>query len=63
MAPEVAFLLSRSLRTLVVRVRAHNETGQFIAERLSQHRRIKTVNYPGLATSARERLERMAGRR
>ncbi len=30
MAPEVAFLLSRSLRTLVVRVRAQNATVQFI---------------------------------
>lgn len=52
MAPEVAFLLSRSLRTLVVRVRAHNATGQFIADRLARHPRVKTVNYPGLTESA-----------
>ena len=51
MAPEVAFLLSRSLRTLVVRVRAQNATGQLIAERLARHPRVKTVNYPGLAGS------------
>ncbi len=49
MAPEVAFLLSRSLRTLVVRVRAQNATGQFIAERLARHPRVTRVNYPGLA--------------
>ena len=52
MAPEVAFLLARSLRTLVVRVRAQNATGQLIAERLVKHPRVKSVNYPGLAGSA-----------
>ncbi|MGA2762676.1 MAG: PLP-dependent aspartate aminotransferase family protein [Spirochaetia bacterium] len=52
MAPEVAFLLARSLRTLVVRVHAHNVTAGIIAERLESHRRIKKVNYPGLARFA-----------
>ena len=52
MAPEVAFLLARSLRTLVVRVRAQNATGQLIAERLVKHPRVKAVNYPGLTGSA-----------
>ena len=51
MAPEVASLLSRSLRTLVVRVRAQNATGQIIAERLAHHPRVRLVSYPGLATS------------
>ena len=48
MAPEVAYLLARSLRTLVVRVNAHNATAQTIAERLVEHPRINKVNYPGL---------------
>lgn len=48
MAPEVAFLLARSLRTLAVRVRTHNATGMFIAERLARHPRVKRTNYPGL---------------
>ena len=48
MAPEVAYLLARSLRTLVVRVHAHNTTAQVLAERLAKHARIKKVNYPGL---------------
>jgi cystathionine gamma-synthase len=52
MAPEVAFLLARSLRTLVVRVRAQNAAGQFIAECLAKHPRVKAVNYPGLAGAA-----------
>ncbi len=50
MAPEVAFLLARSLRTLVVRVHAHNATAGIIAERLEKHPRISKVNYPGLAS-------------
>ncbi len=48
MAPEVAFLLPRSLRTLVVRVKAHNVAGQTVAEFLSHHPKVKRVNYPGL---------------
>lgn len=49
MAPEVAYLLARSLRTLVVRVNAHNVAAQYLAERLLKHSRIKKVNYPGLS--------------
>ena len=52
MAPEVAFLLARSLRTLVVRVRAHNTAGQRVAEFLARHPKVKRVNYPGLPGSA-----------
>jgi len=48
MAPEVAFLLARSLRTLAVRVRQHNQTAQAVAEFLSGHPRVTQVNYPGL---------------
>ena len=49
MAPEIAHLLARSLRTLVVRVNAHNIAAQSLAERLVSHPRIKKVNYPGLS--------------
>ncbi len=51
MAPEVANLLARSLRTLVVRVNGHNRSAQIIAERLLKHPRIIKVNYPGLTGS------------
>jgi cystathionine gamma-synthase len=51
MAPEVANLLARSLRTLVVRVNAHNISAQILAERLVEHPRIIKVNYPGLSGS------------
>lgn len=48
MAPEVAFLLARSLRTLSVRVRQRNANAQAVAEFLSRHPKVKQVNYPGL---------------
>lgn len=48
MAPDTAFLLSRSLKTLVVRVQQQNRSAQAIAEFLENHPRIKQVNYPGL---------------
>lgn len=47
-APEVAFLLSRSIRTLVVRVLAQNASAQAVAEYLDAHPRVVEVNYPGL---------------
>jgi cystathionine gamma-synthase len=47
-APEVAALLSRSLRTLVVRVRQHNSNAQQVAEAMAKHPRIAAVHYPGL---------------
>jgi cystathionine gamma-synthase/methionine-gamma-lyase len=49
-APEVAFLLSRSLRTLAVRVRAQNASAAAIASFLAGHPRIARVCYPGQAT-------------
>ena len=48
MAPEVAFALARSLRTLVVRVRAQNTAAGTLAQRLAAHPRVSAVHYPGL---------------
>lgn len=50
MAPEVAFLLARSIRSLVVRVRAQNASAAAVAGFLAAHPRVAKVNYPGLAT-------------
>ena len=47
-APETAALLSRSLRTLPLRVRQHNENAMAIAQAMEQHPRITKVHYPGL---------------
>ncbi|HNP35514.1 MAG TPA: aminotransferase class I/II-fold pyridoxal phosphate-dependent enzyme [Woeseiaceae bacterium] len=47
-APEIAALLSRSLRTLVVRVRQQNATAQAVAEAMARHPKVTRVFYPGL---------------
>jgi cystathionine gamma-synthase len=47
-AAETAALLSRSLRTLVVRVRQQNATAQAVAEAMARHPRIARAYYPGL---------------
>lgn len=48
MAPEIAALLSRSLRTLPIRVERQNGTAQAVAEAMSEHPKIARVLYPGL---------------
>lgn len=48
-APEAAFLLARSIRTLVIRVQAQNRTAAAAAGYLEKHPRVTRVNYPGLA--------------
>ena len=48
MAPEVAGLLSRSLRTLPIRVERQNETAQAVAEAMKNHPKVSRVLYPGL---------------
>ncbi len=47
-APEPAALLSRSLRTLTVRVRRQNATAQAVAEAMDADPRVARVLYPGL---------------
>ena len=47
-AAETAALLSRSLRTLDVRVRQQNATAQAVAEAMARHPKIARVFYPGL---------------
>lgn len=47
-APEIAALLARSIRTLPVRVHQQNTTAQKLAEAMVQHPRVSRVLYPGL---------------
>ena len=49
-APETAALLARSLRTLVVRVRAQNASALAIAQAMEGHPNVARVLYPGLAS-------------
>ncbi len=46
--PHAGFLLSRGLKTLAVRVRAHNQNALALAEFLDRHPGVEEVNYPGL---------------
>ncbi|WP_206336147.1 trans-sulfuration enzyme family protein [Streptomyces torulosus] len=55
-APETAFLLARSLRSLPVRVRAQNDTAAAVAAFLATHPRVAHVHYPGLATGEQKRI-------
>ena len=47
-APDVAFLLARSLRTLAVRVRAQNATAEAVARFLAGHPRVAEARHPAL---------------
>ena len=47
-APEIAALLARSIRTLPVRVHQQNATAQKVAEAMVEHPRVSHVLYPGL---------------
>ncbi len=47
-SPFNAYLLIRGLKTFAVRMRAHNDSGQRIAEFLEGHRNVERVWYPGL---------------
>jgi cystathionine gamma-synthase len=46
-APDAAWLLSRSLETLELRMRRHTESATEIARRLEAHPAVEQVRYPG----------------
>ena len=48
LSPQAASLLSRSLRTLPLRMQRHNASAQTIAEALQSHPGLSRVLYPGL---------------
>jgi methionine-gamma-lyase len=47
-APQTAWLVMRGIKTLALRMERHNENAQKIAEFLTEHPKVKQVNYPGL---------------
>ncbi|OLS35914.1 PLP-dependent aspartate aminotransferase family protein [Bacillus sp. MRMR6] len=51
MPPYEAWLLMRGLRTLPIRMKAHQESGLKIASFLQEHAAVKKINYPGLPSS------------
>jgi cystathionine beta-lyase/cystathionine gamma-synthase len=66
MDPHQAWLLTRGLRTLPLRMQRHQESGLEIARRLAEHPKVADVLHPGLPASpyherAREQLDGYAG--
>jgi cystathionine gamma-lyase len=55
-SPFDSFLVLRGLKTLHLRMRAHCENAQRIAEMLSGHRAIDKVIYPGLSSHPQHEL-------
>ncbi len=49
LGPFDAWLVTRGIRTLHLRVERHNTTGVVVADHLSRRPEIAVVNYPGLA--------------
>jgi methionine-gamma-lyase len=47
-APQVAWLVLRGIKTLALRMERHNENASAIANMLSQHGKVKATFYPGL---------------
>jgi cystathionine gamma-lyase len=47
--PQDSFLVLRGIKTLHLRMKAHNENGAQVASYLSTHSKIESVFYPGLA--------------
>ncbi|RVU54386.1 trans-sulfuration enzyme family protein [Anaerosphaera multitolerans] len=50
-SPFDAWVLTRSMRTLELRMRQHSENAQVLAEYLEQHPKVERVYYPGLPSS------------
>ena len=48
--PHAGFLLARGIKTLAVRVGAHNENAMALATVLAEHPGVADVHYPGLAS-------------
>lgn len=49
-APHVAWLVLRGIKTLALRMERHNANAYAIANMLGDHPRVKNVHYPGLAS-------------
>jgi cystathionine beta-lyase/cystathionine gamma-synthase len=54
--PMDAWLVLRGLKTLAVRMRAHNENGMGVATWLEQHSGIEATHYPGLPSHPQHAL-------
>src|SRR5690606_32760395 len=51
-APQVAWLVLRGIKTLALRMERHNENAFALANMLSDHPKVTAVHYPGLESHA-----------
>lgn len=56
--PWDAWLVLRGVKTLAVRMEAHNRNGQRVAEFLASHDKVEAVHYPGLPSHPQHELAR-----
>lgn len=56
LSPFDSFLVTRGIKTLAVRMRAHDENGRAVAAFLAVHPSVKRVFYPGLPTHPQHAL-------
>ncbi|MBM4248408.1 MAG: aminotransferase class I/II-fold pyridoxal phosphate-dependent enzyme [Euryarchaeota archaeon] len=56
--PHTAFLVSRGIKTLQLRMQRHNENGLAVARLLEGHPRVARVMYPGLESHPQHALAR-----
>jgi cystathionine gamma-synthase len=56
--PLDAWLVLRGAKTLGVRMERHSANGQAVAEWLSEHPKVESVNYPGLRTHPQHDIAR-----
>jgi len=57
-SPFECWLVLRGIKTLVPRMRIHEENARAVAEFLAKHRNVLKVNYPGLTTHPQHELAR-----
>jgi cystathionine beta-lyase/cystathionine gamma-synthase len=57
-SPFDSYLVLRGLRTLAVRMRAHEESARAVAAALDGHPKVRAVHYPGLASHPQHALAR-----
>ena len=55
-SPHDCFLVLRGIKTLPLRVAAHEANARYVAERLAAHPAVRCVNYPGLASHPQHEL-------
>jgi cystathionine beta-lyase/cystathionine gamma-synthase len=56
LSPFECYLVLRGIRTMPLRMKAHEENGRAIAERLSNHPKVSGLNYPGLKSHPQHQL-------